>query len=116
MFLKTFRNPRFIRGILIWQPNYFCCKVDIIKLFERKHETEIMGQRSKPSVSCVESCVESLTGKREPADGIFFVQLMKISQEVKPSNNLEDVLKTHFRLVQSLQQYVICMKFALYSW
>lgn len=46
----------------------------------------------------------------------FFVQLMKTPQEVWPPNSLEDVIKTHFRLTQSLQQYVICMKFALYSW
>lgn len=51
MFLITFRNSTFTKGVLIWQLNYFYHGVDIISLFERKHETEIMGQRSKPAVT-----------------------------------------------------------------
>ena len=56
---------------------------------------------------------ESLTRKEKLADSIFFVQLMKISQEVKPSNSLEDVIKTHFRLIQSSNNisYVFSLPF-----
>jgi len=39
MFLITSRNSTFIRGVLIWQLNSFYHKVDTIRLFERKQET-----------------------------------------------------------------------------
>lgn len=115
MFLITSRNSAFIRGVLIWQLNYFYHKVDIIRLFERKHETEIMGQRSKPAATqCFLRGIPDW--KREAGWRHFFLQLMKISQEVKPSNSLEDVIKTHFRLIQSSQQYFLQIQFALYCW
>lgn len=72
--------------------------MDIIKLFERKHETEIMGQGSKPAAT--QSFLSGIPDwKKEAIRWRFFVQLMKISQEVKLSNSLEDVIKTHFRLI-----------------
>lgn len=69
MFLITSSNSIFIRGVLVWQLNYFYHKVDIISPFERKHETEIMGPRSKPAAT--QFLEESLTGKEKLADGIF---------------------------------------------
>lgn len=115
MFLITSRNSTFIRGVLIWQLNYFYHKVDVIRYFERKHETEVMGQRSKPVT--IQSFLRGIPDwKREAGCWHFFQQLMKISQVVKPSNSLEEVMKSHFRLAQSSQQWFTCMQFALCCW
>lgn len=52
VFYHVFKN---IQKLYIYQgsshlaDNCSCHKGDIIKLFEKKHETEIMGQRSKPA-------------------------------------------------------------------
>lgn len=89
--------------------------MDVIRCFERKHETGLMGQRSKPVAT--QSFLRGIPyWKREAGWWHFFQQLMKISQVVKPSNSLEEVIKSHFRLAQSSQQLFTCIQFALCCW
>lgn len=106
MLLITSSKSTFIKGVLIWQLNYFYQKVAIIRLFRNKHETEIMGQRSKPGTT--QSFLRGIPDWKREADWWhFFQQLMKISREVKSSNSLKYGIKSHFRLTQSSQKYFI---------